>query len=259
MNKKAEPGKKSKLPLFGGLTAVVIMIGVVIALNFSSVAKAAIERVAGNTLGVPVSIGALDINVQNKTVTVGGLRIGNPDGFFKPHALTFDTIHVRAETLSGDLLVFSEILVTGTNINLEVNESTTNLHAIRASVDRKVAAKAPSDKPMPKVVIRNLRFEKALLNPTVTLAGGDMQSVVMPDITMHGIGERENGVLVSEAMVQVLNQVIQVASRAAAKSGFLDGLAADRLEALGISSSLVDKLKGDVGKALGGVKGLFGN
>lgn len=259
MSKQKNTAKKSKLPLIGALAAVIVITGVVAVLNFSSVARAAIERVASNTLGVPVTIGALDIDLQNKTVTAGGLRIGNPAGFAKPYAMSFDTISVAAESLSGEKLVFSEILVSGTDINIEVNETTTNLHAIKENVDRGAAARGPSDKPLPKVVIRTLRFEKASLNPAVTLTGGDMQSVVIPDITMNGIGERENGILVSEAMVQVLNHVIQVASRAAAKSGFFEGLAADRLKELGISSSVIDQIKGDVGKAIDGVKGLFGN
>lgn len=265
---KAEKKKAGfLLPSLIIVLSVLVVGGIVVYLNYTNFAKIAIEKMATKTLGVNVTIASLDIDISNMKADVGGLKIANPQGYSKPHVITVDSISIDLKGVTKELATFDNISVTGTTINLEVMENGTNLTAIRNNVDSKASAKevkaeGGEEKPPVKVVITELLINNATLNPSSTLTGGDLASVTLPDIILRGIGQKQNGVLASEAIAQILNYVTKVAVNAAAKAGFLEGMNIESLKAmqssLGLSSGFVDKAKEDLQELGKGLKGLLG-
>jgi hypothetical protein len=263
--KENKPKKKAgfTFPIILVILCVLVVGGALFLMNSSNIAKAAIEKIATNTLGVPVSIASLDLSLQEKTVSVSGIKVGNPKGFSKPNALTVDQVNIVLESFQSGLIIFDEIRVAGTNLNLEVSENGTNFSEIKKNIKPKASKETSPDKPETKVIIDSFLMQKAALNPTITLAGGDLATVTMPDIKLTGIGRKSNGVLASEALSQIFSRVSKVAVQQASQSGFLQGMSTEGLKELqnsyGISGSLMDKAKEDI-KSLGdGIKGLFGN
>ena len=241
--------------LFGG--------GVYFVMNLNSIAENAIERVATETLGVPVGIGSLDIALKEKRATVKGLRIGNPEGFKKSHAMTVDTIGITLESISKELVRFKDIRVEGTNVNLEVQESGTNLQTIQNNVASRAKPAASEEGAQKiKVIIDQLAMTGAQLNPSVTLIEAqDLSTVTVPDIHLSGIGQKENGILVREAMAQVWTELSRKFSHAANNAGFYQGLSGDVLKDLGATQ--LESIKTQIKDGLDGVgnslKNLFGN
>ncbi len=258
--KKKETQIKSNKKKITTVVVFAVIVGfVILVMNVSNLAKAGVEKIASNTLGVKVSIAKLDISLQDKKIEVSGLHIGNPDGYKRPHALTVDTIRIVVEGITPTLLTFNEIAVVGTTINMEVAKNGTNMTDIRKNMDRKASTKKPSSEGPIKLIIKRLNIESATLNPTVVLAGGELPPVTMPNIRLTGIGQKSNGVLVSEAIGQILDRVTSVATQSAAESGFMRGMNADSLkniqQSLGLPSGVMDQVKGFGGK----IKGIFGN
>ncbi len=256
-------GKPNKSLRIGGIViSVLIVLGFVVAMNFTSVVKKTAEKVASNALGVSVSIGGLDIKIKERKIAVSDIKVGNPSGFKKPYAMTFDLVSIDADKISKELLTFDDITVGPSDINFELNEKGTNLGALKANAAKnKPAAKekvAKEPGKAPKVIINKLTLEKTSLNPTVTMAGGDLTAVSLPPIKLSGIGQKEGGVLATEAIAQILDHVTQVASKAAAKQGFMEGAGQDILKNAGVPTNMMEQLKSDSGDLGGEIKGLFG-
>lgn len=206
------------MPAFVVLLSVLVVGGIIFYLNYANFAKMAVEKMATRTLGVDVTLNDLAIDLQNMRVDVSGLKIANPQGYGGPHAMVVDTVTIDLKEFKEQLVTFEYVAVTGTKINLEVMQNGTNLTAIRNNMNRKAsAAEASAQKPDTgakeplKVIIDQLLINNATLHPSSVLAGGDMASVVLPDILLKGIGQKENGVLASEAMAQILDYVTRVA------------------------------------------------
>lgn len=258
----SEKKKNRFIPVVAVLAGLIVIAAAVLYMNMGSIAKAAVEKVAADTLGVKVTIAALDINPVEKKVTVRGLKIGNPPGFRNDHALTVDHVGIAAESLNRDLLVFRQIEVLGANVNLEVTAKDTNLTALQKNVNRNASAqKAAQGEKVVKVIIRELLLNNTTLNPSATLIAGDPQSVNISSIRITGIGEKQNGVIASEAIVQVLERISQVSFQIAGQSGFLGGLSPEAVAGmrsqLGMPPDLKEQAKQGIESIKSGIKGLF--
>jgi len=262
---------------FTGLSIATVLLfggGVFLYMNLSHYAKPMIERIAGETLGVPVTIDSLDISIPERRVQVGGLKIANPEGYNGRYALTTDSIDVQLESIAQNLLTFKTIAIEKSEVNLEVTPQGSNLNDIKNGISAKRAAAAPQEDAAStgseneqkaesmKVVIKKFEFNDASLNPSLTLVKEEkLEPIVAPDLTLTGIGERQNGVLAREAIAQIANAVFKNLNSAAGQSGFLSGLSKDQLKEMGQGQidALKEKLPVDVDNIKDKVKGLFGN
>ncbi len=257
---------KFGLGLFTVFVLIFVAGAVYLYMNMDSIAKQITEKVASNALGVPVTIKSMNISVEDKKITVGGINIANPAGYKKSNAVEIESIVIAAKTLSKDKLVFSRIEVNGTNVNLEVSDNGTNLGDIKHNIDKNKKQSASTKEGNIKVIIDKFSLTKAQLNPSVTLFDGDLAYITVPNIYLKDIGRKENGVLASEAIAQIMGAVLQQFNKSASGAGFLEGLSLDTLNSIGVST--VDVFKKNLGKSykkevddikntLDGLKGIF--
>ncbi len=236
--------------LFGG--------GVFILMNLGDIAKNMAEKIASETLGVSVSIGTVDVALQDKTVTVSNIKVGNPKGYKGRHAATIQTVYLKADTLSQVLLKFNDISVSGSEVYLEVKESGTNLTDIKKTVNSK-AAKGDKAAQQIKVIIEQMKIEKMRVHPSVLLAGlGDLAPITLPTIRLNNIGTKENGVLAREAIGQIWQSISGEVSKSANSAGFYQGISPDALEDIGVGQ--IKGFKENFSKDIGDLKkSLFGD
>ena len=232
--------KKIKKLILLTFLALLIGGGIFVYLNFGHWAKMQAEKIATNALGVKVSISSLDISLKEKKATVKGIRIANPPGFKKAHSIKIDAVSVSLREASRELIDFSNIQVSGTDVNLEVTEKGTNLQALKklASSKKKEKTAGPI-----KVIVRKMTIGQSEVNPSVTLLNTDIGTIKVPPVRISGIGTKSNGVLAKEAVSQILLQYVRAAEREATKAGAYGGL-----------KGAVDGAVNDVKKKL---KGLF--
>lgn len=237
--------------LFGG--------GVYVMMNLSSLAKPVTERIASAALGVPVKIDKMDIQLQEKTASVSGVRVANPAGFSDTPAITIEGVSVTLDTLAEKLITFKSIDVNGTKVNLEVTEDGTNLGALQKGMPKKKEATSTQEEQL-KVIIKRFSLNKAWLNPSITLLGKqDLTPVAVPPITLTGIGQKENGILAEEAIAQVTEHLVKVVSEAANNAGFYQGMSPEALKELGLSQveTLKNQVSEEINKLGDGLKKLF--
>ena len=232
---------KASLLLLSAFVFIIIGVTVYVYVNMNEFLKPLIEDVGSRALGVDVTIGDIDVVIEEKKVTVSDIRIGNPQGYKRPEAIKIKSIVIAAESLGSDLLLFDRVEVHETNVNLEVKQGGTNLGDIKKNIAQTTPQEQAKPKTDMKVIIRDVYVRKAQLNPSVTLINKDLAYITVPDIHVQGVGEKENGIVAREAIEQVLAAVIVELNEAANHAGFLEGLSLDALNEIGVSTVEVFK------------------
>ncbi|MBU0859786.1 MAG: hypothetical protein KJ667_07595 [Alphaproteobacteria bacterium] len=260
--------RKTKTGLFIALAAgLILVLGVAaFALRGGDPVRDDAVRIATATLGVPVSIGSVSVEPGTGIVVVNNIKIANPPGFKNSHAMTITQMHLTAQGLGPQLLTFTEISVTGLVVNLEVMPEGTNLSALRRNMNAAASANEKTEAgAVLKTIIKRAEMADARLNPLVTLSGTEAQPITLPDMVLRGIGDRENGLILSDGVMQIADHVIRVASQAAGQAGFYRGMSPTALKAMqeqlgltaGILETAVGIVKKDVQELTGGIKNLI--
>jgi hypothetical protein len=243
--------------LFGG--------GAYIVMNLSSFAKPITEKIASETLGVPVSIAGMDISLQEMKVTVSGITVNNPKGFSGDKAIKVQSVAIALDQVSKELITFKAIDVVGTEINLEVTQKGTNLTQIQKNAAANTAKKPanPDAKPI-NVSIKKFVLDKAKLTPSITLLSKQaINPVTLPKITATNVGSSKGGIPANDAIAQITKEIIKVASKEANQAGFLQGLSTDALKDMGqqqidaVKGQVQDQIQGEVDKLGDSLKGMF--
>lgn len=266
----------AKISLFLFTILVLLIVGgsVYFYMNMNEFVRGMAEQVASNALGVDVTIGEVDIQLNEMKVVTRDIAIANPQGYTKPYAVNISGVTVALEDFSEELLTFAMIGVDGTKVNLEVKPKGTNLGDIKKKLEARsktVEGQKPTadqvadvekNKADIKVVVKNFALTGAELTPSVTLLKSDLGVVTVPDIYLQGIGEKENGILAREAVAQIMNSVLQEVNKTANKAGFLEGLPLAIMNDIGVSTldvfqkNLKKSYDDDVNKFKQGVEGL---
>ena len=260
--------KTAKLSLYlFSILVVLLVVGVAyLYMNIGSIAKDMTERVASDALGVAVTLGDMQISLEDKKIVVSDIRIANPKGYQKPDAMRIKEIVVAGESFSTELLTFSLVSVDGTHVNLEVSPQGTNLGDLKKNVDGNMASGGSStqNSEAPKVIVKKFSLTKAQLNPSVTLLDTDLAAIVVPDVHLSGIGQKENGIVAQETVGQIAKAVLDQFNKSANSAGFLGGLSLDVLNDIGLSTvevfkkNLKESFDKDVDQLNEGIKSLKG-
>ncbi len=254
---------KATLYIFGFFVLLLVGGGIYLYVNLNSLAQQLAESVASDAMGVPVRIGAMDISLEEKRIIVRNIAISNPAGYVNAHAVSIDKIEIAADTLSKAMLNFSLVGVDGTKVYLEVSQKGTNLGDLKKNIDR--LQKGGTEKAQPaspiKVIVQKFSMTGARMKPSVTLIKRDLAEIGIPDITLTGIGEKQNGIVAQEAIGQIMSAVLKQFNETAGREGMLKGLSVDALKDIGLEGfrgAVDERLGGSIDELKGGVEGLKG-
>jgi hypothetical protein len=227
----------------GGLLVAAIGAGVWLYSSLDSLVKSAIETYGPQITGVSVKVGSVKLSPTSGQGTIKDLRLGNPPGFKTSHALTLSEISVTLDpaSLTGNVVLIREILVSGADVNYEKIGNTTNLDAIQRNVDaylRKFGGGQPAaGGPQKKMIIDRLTIHSTKVNLTAGLTAGSTISTGIPDVNLRDVGKRSNGATAGEVVRQIIGALTASVTRAA-------------------TAALGNITKG-AGKAVDSVRGLF--
>ncbi|HPD83802.1 MAG: hypothetical protein R3D88_02060 [Alphaproteobacteria bacterium] len=223
---------------------LVLVLGVVIALNFTSLAKGAAEKIASDALGVKVTISDLNVSLKEKNVVLSGLKIANPSGYKKSHIITADKMDIALNTASKELIDFKFVSVDGAVVNLEVNGTGVNLQDLKNLMQQKKQKESIGAKQV-QVIVRKMVINTSTLKPSVSFMDKNLPSIEIKPISISGLGTGSNGRPAQQAVEQVMSILIAEAQKSATQAGYLS------------TDGVVDQLKGAVGNAAKDFKKLF--
>lgn len=227
--------------------------------------KGDVERIVSATLGTPVSIGKLTADRKNGIYVADMISIANPSGFKNGAAITIKQARIITAPGAPGMVTITEAHFTGTEVFLEVQPQATNLSTLRRNVNRAASVNELAAPQQPwKTSVNRAEMADARLVPVATLQPVETQAVTMPDIVLRGMGDKTQGILLSEALGQGFEHLVRVASQAAGQSGFFNGMQPEALKAMqeqlgltqGILETAIGIFKRDVNQLGGGIKAL---
>ena len=255
--------------IVGGSIAALLVIVAVVAIyvlsSLDTIIKEVVETYGTEIIRAEVRLERVEIDAASGAGALGGLRIGNPDGFETPSAFELGEISLRLDvgTLTADTIVIREIAITAPRITYEIGPRGNNIDAIRENVkayvqglggggEAKAETAAEDDGGKgPKLVIEHLyvRDGSVSASANIPLMKGKTLTAPLPDIHLKDIGKDKDGVTAGELAEQILAAVGNGASQA--MSGIGVGKTLDSLKAtLGENADAVKEAVSGAGETV---------
>lgn len=261
---------------FLGLVALVVLLVAALPLWFGPVARPVANYVVPRITQTDFRIGRLSLNPYNGRLAIGDVRLGNPRGYAEPLAVTLgslvvdvdlstvlsDCIHVEEVTLADcfvsyltggengvDNLTQIRMNAAGGKEKFEAAQREEEAETMEpektgetSAAEPLTSADAVVDEPSRRLVIDRL----SISGVRVKL---QMITIPVPPIALTGVGEKTNGVTLTELSMQIWDAVLKSASSVGNGAVALGGLINAKTGELGGAIKAID-YKG-AGKAAG--------
>ncbi len=283
-----------------GLLAVFIIgVGIYVASNLGSIVKAAIEEYGSQAAGAPVTVGSVDIELDQGSAAIHTLSLGNPPGFNASSAFDMGRISVTLapDWKQGDTIVIDEIMVDKPKVTYELAEQGSNFDILKANMQKaagdssKTGSDAQSKESQSKesqskeskvsVIINNFRLQNGEIAATAPILGGKTLSLPLPNLHLTDIGKDKGGIGPDEVAQKILSALESNVTKSVTNLDF--GVVGDAAKAAkekigaiteGVTDRVDEMVGGDAGAAAdaigknldknlddagNAVKSLFGN
>ena len=194
--------------------------------KLDGIVKNKIEEIGSRTLGQPVTVGSVNMDLQKGSGEISGLEIQNPQGFSDKNAFQMGTIlaDIDLSSISQSPLVLNELSIEEPIVSLEVREDgVSNLDEILVHLQTQSAGKTkdssePSEESDPVLlVIENLRIVGAQLTVRHPELGEDPRRIILPEIQRRNVGGK-TGAEPSELAVVIVEAIAEEGAKEALKT-----------------------------------------
>lgn len=257
--------KKWTLGSLAGLMILVVVAIIAIGLSLDNAIKRGVETFGPEITKVDVKLARVRISLLSGSGSMGGLVIGNPEGYQSPHAISVgsSSVTISPGSLLSDKVVVKSIRVESPEISLEIGPGGSNLQRIHENLGSGASAGSSTSKPSDQTKPgKKLQVDEVVITGgKITLAaatlGGKLTEAPLPEIRLTNLGTGPEGITVADLGTQVLSAVtegaIKVSGTALTKAGkdAMDNASKGATDAL-------NKTAGDAaGKAAKSIGGLL--
>ena len=255
--------------ILGILVAAVVVVAIVIVIalqNINGIVKTAVETVGPEVTKTEVRLSEVDIVLTEGKGALRGLTIANPSGFSNANAFSLGEVSLQIDpaSLTGDVIVINEILITGAQLLAEQkNIKDTNLQALlnnvtagssNASSASSTAESGATDSgDSVRLAVEKFTFSASEVR-LVTEQWGE-RTLKLPAIKLKNLGSKDKGLTPAELTQAVLKPILAQAKAAVSKQ--LEEIAKDKAEAK-MKEKLDDELDDEQKGQLNKLKSLFG-
>lgn len=190
--------------------------------NIDALVKDLIEETGTESVGTPVTLSGVVVNLREGTAQISGLAVANPDGFSPEPLLTMANIRVAIDTgsLTKDVYVINDVAIDGLHVLAEQKGTGTNVQAL---VDGMPEDDAASGSGQGSSASTDALFAVKQIN----VAAGTMelrseqfgsQDIALKAVRLSNLGSETNGMtpdeLSDEVSEQLLGQIKDAVSKA---------------------------------------------
>ena len=198
------------------VTGMILLLGVVVLIGgrmgIARIWKSAFENYGAALTEVPVTAERVWISPLAGKVHIGGLKVGNPEGFKSSEALVAERVDLTLEwrSLFQSKTIIRDLSVVGAQVTYERDLLRSNLGAI----SEPVRMKARSKNPVLSKLQRRVHADRVLLdggrvNLSATLLGGRGVGVRLPRLELRDLGQDEKGITVMELTSEILKALLE--------------------------------------------------
>jgi uncharacterized protein involved in outer membrane biogenesis len=249
-------GKTAKVGLGIVMLALIAIViaSILIFKNLDGIIKQMIEKVGSDVTQTEVRVSSVEFTLTEGRGEINGITIANPQGFSKANIFSMGKVAVAVDpgSLTGDVIVISEILIDGATLSIEQAGLNTNIKQLLDNIQSKSPATAPepADTSGSDVRLMLEQFTFSNTKATLTTQQWGEQSLNIPDIQMQNIGDKQTGLTPEQLAGRMVESLVKQTEKAVAKH--LKKLAKDAAQD-GLKKNLSEKDKA----RLDSVKSLF--
>ena len=252
------------------LILVLVLAGLIVFLQYfgGATIKQTVNTGGPLLLGVPVKLESALLRPLAGRAHLGGLVVGNPEGFKTESLFELGHIDIELDTRSllGDTIRIRKIDIKDPKITMERGLTQSNLGALLEKLEKpdaakeveKTEAKEPTEpaKPGKKVIIDEITIAGAQLNLSLTAMGGFSAPLPLPSITLRDLGKESDGASFTAVITDIVKAILGSATQVATGAGKLVGKGAQLVGdgAVAVGGAAVDgaKVVGGAAAAAGG-------
>jgi hypothetical protein len=257
--------KAVKILLAVGVLVVAALVVLWLALDW--IAESAIEHGATYALGVPTTVGDVDLSLLGGEVTIRELAVANPEGFQTPHMMRLDRLNVRVRpgSLMEDAVEVEQFVIEGLDVYIEQKIGKSNVSVILGNLE-KFGTEGGGEKKEAggkKLKVGHVQIRNVVAHVQVLPIGGQTSTltVKVPEILLDDVtSDSGGGVVIAELAARLVPAVL-AAILEKGKGVLPDDLAKDLGDGVGRTAQALGtgagRLVNQVGKGVGGaLKGL---
>lgn len=235
-------------------------------------------------LGTPFAVESISMALLLGKFGIGGLEVGNPEGFKTPNCFRVDELEVDADLKSflGDVATIEALRIRGPEVTFEINQQGTNYGRLLSRLKARhggdagpqdggapAATKPPtapdsaprSDSPGKKFLVQKLVLEEVRVRLAQSALLTTETTFVLPTITMENLGNASaSGPAQPLTIPALFEQILGVISLAVTQSGGvptdLSSVLSGELSgaSLGRARDVIGGLRESLGKTGGGIE-----
>jgi hypothetical protein len=249
------------------VSIVVILLVLIVGFHIfgAGMIKAAVEKIASSTLGVPVTVKNIDLSILRGKVEIKGLVVKNPPGYANETLLELGNgvVNLDIGSLMSDTIKIQLVKLDDTKLTIEQKGITNNLNEILNNLPKEEKGAAPkTEKPGKNLTVTKLEITNTNVKVKLLPIPGKSDTVNLPldPIVMENLGADKK-----LSVASLVSKVIGALASGIAKQG-AGKLPDDMVKGIGSTLGKTAELgKGaintttEAGKnVVEGVKGLFG-
>lgn len=196
------------------ILVILLVIGAGVGLYFmvNKLIKDGVEKVASDTLEVPVTVREVKLSPFSGTGTIKGLVIANPEGYHTEHAFALDRIVVSLDvkSLFSDRIVINTLHVDSPSVFYEVGLGNSNIGTIKKNAMGE-ASDEPDDEEGKAITIADLRIARAEVAVSAKILQGKAASMTLADFEMKNIDSERPEEVIAEVLGQFVDQIVKAA------------------------------------------------
>jgi|ERR1044071_2165560 uncharacterized protein involved in outer membrane biogenesis len=215
--------KKIIVRLLIALLVLVLLTVVAVHLFLDSAVKRAVETIGPDLTKVSVKLDSVNLILLSGSCKIGGLVVGNPQGYKSPSAIRVGTVSVAVEpaSLLADKIIVNSINMQAPEVTFETDLRQNNLSKILSNLDETSGGTNPPAQPkeagsMKKLEVDDFVISGGKIRVVVSTFSGKTATAALPEIHLKDLGKGPDGITVAELSRRVLQALEQGAAQAAA-------------------------------------------
>lgn len=186
-----------------------------------TIVKKAVNKYGSQIVGTEVSLESFKLNPFNGELKIGGLNIGNPNGYSAPALLKLGGITVKIDPKSvlSDTIVVENISIDNPSVTYEMPDfSTSNVMQVQQNVAKNTAAEDKKEAEEEKkadegssknVVIRKVLVEGGLLSAITPLQNNKTSlDINLPALELADLGGANQKMTLRDSITEIFNKIL---------------------------------------------------
>ncbi len=185
-----------------------------------TIVKKAVNKYGSQIVGTEVNLTSFSVNPFKGTLNIGGITIGNPNGYSAPKLLTLGGINVKVnpKSLFSDTIVIEDISIDNPTITYEMPDfSTSNVMQIQQNVAKNSASEPKAET---KEEAKEETSSKNIVINKVSVAGGILSAITplqkhetalnidLPSVEIANLGGEGQKLTLKDSIIEIFNKIL---------------------------------------------------